>query len=94
VAEDVIRARRIELLDDEGNVSVVLEGEAGGRAGLLISTPEAGAPATTIGINRASGTPFIYMHSGDKASIFATLDAGEARVRLKNEDGTEVTIAP
>jgi hypothetical protein len=94
VAEDVIRARRIELLDDEGNVSVVLEGEAKGQAGLLISTPEAAAPTTTIGINRASGNPFIYMHSGGKASIFATFEAGEARVRLKNEDGTEVTIAP
>jgi hypothetical protein len=94
VAEDMIRARRIELLDDEGNVSVILKGEAEGRAGLLISTPEGGAPTTTIGLDRASGNPFIYMHSGGKASIFATIDAGEARVRLKNEDGTEVTIAP
>ncbi len=94
MAEDVIRARRIELLDDEGNVSVVLEGEAGGRAGLFISTPEAGAPTTTIGINRASGNPFIYMHSGGEASIFATIDAGEARVRLTNEDGTRLTLAP
>ena len=63
MAEDVIRARRIELLDDDGNVSVVLEGEAEGRAGLLVSTPEAGAPTTTIGMDRASGNPFIYMHS-------------------------------
>jgi hypothetical protein len=94
VAEDVIRARRIELLDAEGNVSVVLKGEAEGRAGLLISTPEAGAPTTTIGMDRASGNPFIYMDSGGKASIFATLDAGEARVRLTNEDGTRLTIAP
>jgi hypothetical protein len=94
VAEDMIRARRIELLDDEGNVSVILKGEAEGRAGLLISTPEGGAPTTTIGLDRASGNPFIYMHSGGKASIFATFEAGEARVRLKNEDGTEVTIAP
>ncbi len=94
MAEDMIRARRIELLDDEGNVSVILKGEAEGRAGLLISTPEGGAPTTTIGLDRASGNPFIYMHSGGKASIFATIDAGEARVRLKNEDGTEVTIAP
>jgi hypothetical protein len=75
VAEDVIRARRIELLDDEGNVSVVLEGEAEGRAGLLISTPEAGAPTITIGIDRASGNPFIFMYSGGKASIFATFEA-------------------
>ena len=94
MAEDIIRARRIELLDDEGNVSVILKGEAEGRAGLLISTPEGGAPTTTIGLDRASGNPFIYMQSGGKASIFATIDAGEARVRLKNEDGTEVTIAP
>ena len=94
MAEDVIRAGRIELLDDEGNVSVVLEGEAGGRAGLLISAPEAGAPTTTIGMDRASGNPFIYMHTGGRASIFATLDAGEASVRLTNEDGTRLTIAP
>jgi hypothetical protein len=94
VAEDVIRARRVEQLDDEGNVSVVLEGEAKGRAGLLVSTPEAGAPTTTIGIDRASGNPFIRMHSGGRASIFASFEAGEAIVRLKNEDGTTLTIAP
>jgi hypothetical protein len=94
MAEDVIRARRIELLDEDGNVSVVLEGEAEGRAGLLISTPEAGAPTTTIGIDRASGNPFIYMHSGGEASIFATFDAGEASVRLTNEDGARLTITP
>ncbi len=94
MAEDVIQSRRIELLDDEGNVSVVLEGEAEGRAGLLISTPEGGAPTTRIGLDRASGNPFIYMHSGGEASIFATIDAGEARVRLTNEDGTRLTLAP
>jgi hypothetical protein len=94
VAEDVIRVRRIELLDDEGNVSVVLEGEAGSRAGLLVSTPGAGATTTTIGTDRASGNPFIYMHSGGKASIFATFEAGQASVRLTNEDGTSLTIAP
>jgi hypothetical protein len=94
VAEDVIRARRIELLDDEGDVSVVLEGEAEDRAGLLISAPEAGAPTTTIGMDRASGNPFIYMHSGRGASIFATFDAGVASVRLTNEDGTRLILAP
>ena len=94
MAEDVIQARRIELLDDEGNVSVILEGEAGSRAGLLVYTPGAGATTTTIGMDRASGNPFIYMHSGGEASIFATIDAGEARVRLKNEDGTRLTLAP
>ncbi len=94
MAEDVIRARRIELLDEDGNVCVVLKGEAGGRAGLLISTPAAGAPTTTIGMDRASGNPFIYMHSGRGASIFATFEAGEASVRLTNEDGTRLTIAP
>ena len=93
MAEDVIRTRRIELLDDEGNVSVILEGESRGQAGLLISNPEAGA-TTTIGIDRASGNPFIRMHSGGRASIFATFEAGEASVRLTNEDGTRLTIAP
>ena len=93
MAEDVIQSRRIELLDDEGNVSVVLEGEAEGRAGLLISTPEGGAPTTRLGLDRASGNPFIYMHSGGEASIFATIEAGEARMRLKNEDGTRLTLA-
>ncbi len=94
VAEDVIRTRRIELLDDDGNVSVVLEGEAEGRAGLLVSTPEAGAPTTTIGMDRASGNPFIYMHSGRGASIFATFESGEASVRLTNEDGSRLILAP
>jgi hypothetical protein len=94
VADDVIRARRIELLDDEGNVSVVLEGEAEGRAGLLISTPDAGVQTTTIGLDRASGNPFIYMHSGRGASIFATFIEGEASVRLTNEDGTRLTLSP
>ena len=94
MTEDVLRARRIELLDEDGNLCVVLEGEAGGRAGLLISTPEAGAPTTTIGLDRASGNPFIYMHSGGEASIFATFEAGEASVRLTNEDGARLTITP
>jgi hypothetical protein len=94
VAEDVIQAKRIELLDEDGNVSVVLEGEAGGRAGLLISTPEAGAPRTMIGMDKASGNPFIYMHSGRGASIFATFESGEASARLTNEDGSRLTIAP
>ena len=94
MAEDVIQARRIELLDDEGNVSVILEGEAGSRAGLLVSTPGAGATTTTIGMDRASGNPFIYMHSGRGASIFATFESGEASARLTNEDGSRLTIAP
>jgi hypothetical protein len=65
-----------------------------GRAGLLISTPEAGAPTTTIGLDRASGNPFIYMYSGRGASIFATFVEGEASLRLTNEDGTRLILAP
>jgi hypothetical protein len=48
VAEDVIRARRIELLDDEGEVNIVLAGGNEGRMGLMVSTSEENALGCTL----------------------------------------------
>lgn len=39
MAENVIQAKRIGLLDSEGNASIISESEGSGVAGLMTSTP-------------------------------------------------------
>lgn len=95
MAEDVIQAKRIELLDSQGNKSMVLEAEANGHASLMISAPGEGAPIAMINLDRESGNAHILLeeaHSG--AHIFASVDDGRAYIRLRNADGTQMTISP
>ena len=95
MAEDVIRARRIELLDSEGNTSIILQGEGSGAAGLMISTPGEDAPKAAIMLDREDGRPHILLEEKDSdAHIFASIRGGQAYLRLRNADGSELTLTP
>jgi hypothetical protein len=99
VADDVLQARSIELLDDQGQPSLILSGtDEEGKAGLIVSRVEADAPMVTIGIDQERNAPFLLMatttdeEGGASAAVF--FDDGEVFLTLRNADGSEMTITP
>ena len=100
-AEVVVRTRRIELVDDEGNLVGVLDGgergEGGERgfAGLILYGPDAGTSAATIAMHRESGKPSVHLYTVGGGDIIVYFDAdGRAVVRMENEDGTVRELTP
>jgi hypothetical protein len=58
VAEDVIRAQRIELVDTDGNLSIVVDGGStteGGAPGLIVYGPDGPASSIAFNVDRESG---------------------------------------
>jgi hypothetical protein len=85
VAEDVLRARRVELLDERGRPSVVLEGRRrDGRAGLVVSSVEEGVrnPFSELGIE------------GEGASVYIAIWEGRVHLKLTNSNGDQAIMAP
>jgi hypothetical protein len=96
MAEEVIQARSIELLDAQGQPSLILTGrDEEGRAGLMVSSVEEDAPLVTLGIDMESGNPFFLMgNSEEGASVSITFIEGRVLLALRNADGGELTITP
>ncbi len=98
--EGVIRARSIELLDEEGNPSVILEArDAKGLAGLTVSSVEEGAPVVAIGIEHESRTPYLLLAldrrgGPEGASVTVAFEAGGPVLRLRDDHGNTTTIRP
>ena len=96
MAEDVIQARRIELLDEQGNPSLVLTArDEEGKAALTVSSVGEDAPRAMIGIDFEEGTPFLILQEagGTGAHIFATILNGRAYIRLSDADGSQTDLS-
>lgn len=97
-AEVKISTRRIELVDDQGNLTAVLDGgeeTENGRKGLAGLTlygaegPEGPEAAATIVMDRETGQPTVYLYTENGGGILLHIDErGRAVVQLTNEDGS------
>jgi hypothetical protein len=99
VAEEVIRARRIELYDDQDNLTGILSGggveeEESSVAVLMLHSPD-GEAAASIAMHRDSGNPSIHLYTAGGGDIIIYFnDEGRAVVRMVNEDGTAGEFIP
>lgn len=101
--QETIRARRIELYDDQGRRRVVLEG--GGHIegqdvhpGLVVLGPDSSAaplPSATLILGHENGLPYFLLNTDAGAAVMITFgEQGQPRIALRDEDGNERTIEP
>lgn len=100
-AEVKISTRRIELVDDEGNLTAVLDGgekkDDGERdfAGLTLYGPDGPASSASIVIDGDSGEPAIHLQTVGGSLILVTFGpSGVPVIHMKGEDGRERNITP
>lgn len=96
MAEEVIQARHIELLDAEEEPSLILEGtNEKSKAGLRISSVEENSPMVTLNIDLERGHPYLLLRTKPEgAAALITFVDGEPVLLLRNDDGSERTITP
>jgi len=98
VADDVIRAQRIELVDTDGNLSIVVDGgrtTEGGAPELIIYGPEGPASSISFSVDRESGKPVLGLFDAAGGEITITFNrAGEASIYLTSEDGQTRELTP
>jgi hypothetical protein len=98
--ESLIRTRRIELVDDQGNLTAVLDGgeteeRARGFAGVSLYGPEGPNSAATITMHGKSGNRSIHLYTVGGASIIITFtEDGRPAMRTVTEEGTSTDIVP
>ena len=98
--ESLIRTRRIELVDDRGNLTAVLYGGetedgARGLADVSLYGPEGPNSAATITMHGETGNPAIHLYTVGGASIIITFtEDGRPAMRAVTEDGTSTDIVP
>jgi hypothetical protein len=99
--EEVIRTKRIELYDDQDNLTGVLDGgvtiEDGERsqAGLILYGPDGPGSFASISMHGESGRPSIRLHTvGDGDIIIYFNNEGKVVIRMVNEDGTAGELIP
>ena len=92
-----VRARRFELVDDDGNVRAALSVEhESGLVGLHVGDREA-HPVISIGVDEVTNGPYVIMREpGEEgARIFLTISPeGYAVLHLRDRDGSEYYIHP
>lgn len=98
MAEDVIRAQRIELVDTDGNLSIVVDGgrtTEGGAPGLIVYGPDGPTSSIAFNVDRESGKPVLGLFDAGGGEITITFNrAGEASIYLTSEDGQTREITP
>lgn len=93
MTEDTIRTRRIELLDENGDPSVVLTGTGEHGPGLVVQAAGTEIRLTLGVYNR----PSVHLERAEGGSItvgFVDVEKGEAVIQLVNEDGTSTVLTP
>jgi hypothetical protein len=92
VPEDIVRTKRIELTDENGNTTLVVTGtELRGNPGLALHGPDGPESANplTVEIDKENGIPTLYLNSPGGGFIRLTFHpvSGLALIQVKNEDG-------
>lgn len=93
--QDTIRARSIELVNERGERSLVLDGGGGDREpGLVVYGPE-GQSAVAIIVRLEDGVPNIMATSAAGTAIQATFDPdGTPVVNVRDTDGEDRRVFP
>ena len=99
-AEDVIRAKRLELEDDAGNLRAVFTASPGPGAsgdelvGIHIANNE-GTSIVFVGVDPELNAPFLTLEdgAGSRAAVFASVTSeGYPALTLRDKDGEEQII--
>lgn len=97
-SEDVIRARRFELVDDAGNLRAVFTANPGGDPDELIGIHIANNEGTSVvfvGVDPELNAPFLTLRdgAGSRAAVFASVTSeGYPAVILRDGSGDEQMI--
>lgn len=91
MADDVVRAKRFELVDDEDNVYASLERDGTGSPFFVIRDPRTETPRVVIGLN-ARGTGSVDLWDGEGRSRLkaAVEEDGGALIRFRDENDREM----
>ena len=96
-AADVVRAKRFELVDDDGNVRVALSAEPNnGMIGLHVSN-SLGVPIVSVGVEPGTDSPYIILRRSldEAAGVALTVmpTDGTPVVHLKSEQGADIVLS-
>lgn len=94
--EEPIRARSIELVDENGNPSLKLDGGGGEREpGIIIYGPNGTESSIGILVRRENGMPYIMASTAQGTVVQFTFNPdGTPVVNLRDQDGDHRTITP
>ena len=92
--ERTIQARSIELVDERGETSLVLEGGGGDHEpGIIVYGPDGPLSAVTILVRRDTGMPYIMANTPAGTAVLFTFEPdGTPAIYLRGPDGNERTI--
>lgn len=94
--QDTIRARSIELVNERGERSLVLDGGGGDREpGIIIYGPDGPASAVALLVRRENGMPYFMANTAAGTAVQFTFNPdGTPVVHLRDQDGNYRTITP
>ena len=98
MAKDVIKARRIELTDAQGNLRLVLDGgedSEDGDPGVIVYGPDGPVSGAAMKVGWESGRPFVYLSTVGGGLVLVTIDEeGKSLIHMRGEDGAEGSFSP
>lgn len=93
--QDTVRARRIELFDEDGNMRIVLSAQRNGASGLIVRGAGEGALSVNVAIKEETGVAFVELGHPDGPDLFVgARPDGATRIQLTNVDGSQEIIEP
>jgi len=95
VEQNTIRARTIELINDQGDRGLVLDGGGGDREPGLIVYGPGGNSSVGIVVRREDGVPVLMATSAAGTAMQATFDPdGTPVVNVLDRDGSDRRVWP
>lgn len=94
--QDTIRARSIELVNERGELSLVLDGGGGDKEpGMTVYGPDGPASAVTILVRHDTGMPHIMANTAAGTVVLLTFAPdGTPSIQIRDKDGNDRTITP
>jgi hypothetical protein len=92
--QEAIRARSIELVNDLGEPSLMLDGGGGDSdAGIIVYGPRGPESSVTILVRRDTGMPYIMANTEAGSAVLFTFDQdGEPEIHVRDTDGQDRTL--
>jgi len=88
--QDTIRARRIELIDENGTTRAFLQAKSQGVSGLFVVSPEGSGMSATIGMY--NGIPYLVLGGEGAGTVYASLNSHGPYVRVSDGKGKHKTF--
>jgi hypothetical protein len=94
--QQTIRARTIELVNNQGETTMTLDGGGEDREpGIAVVGPDGDASAIMILVRRDTRVPYIMAKTAAGTVVWLTFDEdGDPKLILWGQDGTHRTIRP